>query len=262
MTMETMPMPLDALGRAPGGLEEFRVTAPREIAAMLRQLCDGSIQLNLNSSDGSVVSATVWTMDAERGSLGFAVDPEDPALHALLDAQEVVVVGYLDSVKLQFDVNDLVLVRGARASVLSCSYPREMFRFQRRGAFRVRPLLRTAPLARVRHSGIAEMQLALRVLDVSIGGCALFLPEDVPPMQPGVVLNQVQIDLDADTRFHVNLRLQHVTSLSAEPRCNALSIRRRSGVGCSRSLEEDAPDVTLFHTLRRLSPSAPAPICR
>jgi hypothetical protein len=29
-------------------------------------------------------------------------------------------------------------------------------------------------------------------------------------------MNQVQIDLDADTRFHVNLRLQHVTSLNAE----------------------------------------------
>jgi c-di-GMP-binding flagellar brake protein YcgR len=73
-------------------------------------------------------------------------------------------------------------------------------------------------MARVRHTEIAEMQLALRVLDVSIGGCALFLPDDVPPMQPGVVLNQVQIELDADTRFHVNLRLQHVTSLNSEAR--------------------------------------------
>ena len=212
--METMPMPLDALGALPGGLDEFRLTSPREIAAMLRQLCDGSVQLNLNASDGSVVSATVWTMDAERGDIGFNVDPDDPALHALMESDECVVVGYLDSVKLQFDVSNLVLVRGARASVLSCNYPREMFRFQRRNAYRVRPLLRSMPVARVRHTDIAEMQLSLRVLDVSIGGCALFLPDDVPPMQVGGVINQVQIDLDADTRFHVNLRLQHVTSLN------------------------------------------------
>jgi c-di-GMP-binding flagellar brake protein YcgR len=214
--METMPMPLDALGSLPGGLDEFRITAPREIAAMLRQLCDGSVQLNLNASDGSVVSATVWTMDAERGSLGFNVDPADPALNMLLECDEVVVVGYLDNVKLQFDVGNLVLVHGPRACVLTCGYPRELFRFQRRSAYRVRPLLRSVPVARVRHTDIAEMQLALRVLDVSIGGCALFLPDDVPPMQVGGVMNQVQIDLDADTRFHVNLRLQHVTSLNAD----------------------------------------------
>jgi c-di-GMP-binding flagellar brake protein YcgR len=214
--METMPMPLDSLGAAPGGLDEFRITAPREIAAMLRHLCDASVQMNLNAANGSVVSATVWTSDAARGSIGFNVDPADPALNALLDCQEVVVVGYLDSVKLQFDVGDLVMVHGARSSVLTCGYPRELYRFQRRSAYRVRPLMRGTPVARVRHTDIAEMQLALRVLDVSIGGCALFLPDDVPPMQVGGVMNQVQIDLDADTRFHVNLRLQHVTSLNAD----------------------------------------------
>ena len=211
-------MPLDALGAGPSGLDEFRITGPREIGAMLKQLCDGSVQLNLNASNGSVVSATVWALDAARGSLGFNVDPTDPALSALLESQEVVVVGYLDSVKLQFDAYNLVLVHGLRASVLNCALPRELFRFQRRNAFRVRPLMRGSPVARVRHSEIAEMQLALRVLDVSIGGCALFLPDDVPLMQPGTMLNHVQIDLDADTRFHVNLRLQHVTSLNNDAR--------------------------------------------
>ena len=209
-------MPLDALGAAPGGLDDFRITTPREIAAMLRQLVDGNVELYLNAANGSVVHATLWTVDAERGSLGLSVEADDPALQAMLECQEVVVVGYLDSVKLQFDAHNLVLVRGARSSVLNCGMPRELFRFQRRGAYRVRPVLRSSPVARLRHTDIAEMQLALRVVDVSIGGCALFLPDDVPPMQPGVVLNQVLFELDADTRFHVNLRLQHVTSLNSE----------------------------------------------
>ena len=212
--METMPMPLDALGAAPGGLDEFRISAPREIAAVLRQLCDASARLHLNARDGSVVNATLWTTDAQRGSVGFNVDPDDPALNALQECGEVVVVGYLDSVKLQFDVGRLMLVLGQQASVLCCSYPREVYRFQRRNAYRVRPLMRTAPVARLRHTDIAEMQLALRLIDVSIGGCALFLPADVPPMQVGGVMNQVELELDADTRFRVNLRLQHVTSLN------------------------------------------------
>ena len=69
----------------------------------------------------------------------------------------------------------------------------------------------------MRHPVIAEMRLALRVIDMSIGGCALFLPEDVPAMQPGMVMNQVQIDLDADTRIVANVRRQqHVSVLNPE----------------------------------------------
>jgi flagellar brake protein len=217
--MQTLPIPLDALGNAGSagnGLDDFRVSEPREVAVMLRQLLEASAPLNLNASDGSVVAATLWAADAQRGSIGLNVDAQDPALHALLECQEVVVVGYLDSVKLQFDVHHGVLVHGHRASVLNCSYPRELFRFQRRSAYRVRPLLRETPVARLRHTTIAEMPLTLRVLDLSIGGCALFLPDDVPAMQPGGLLNQVQFELDADSRFVVNLQLLHVTSLGAE----------------------------------------------
>ena len=185
---------------------------------MLRQLLDGSVRLNLNGSDGCAVAVTVWAVDTEHHSLSFSVDGQDPALQALLECEETVVVGYMESVKLQFDIRNLVLVHGLRASVLRCSYPREVFRFQRRGTYRVRPLPRSSPMARVRHTDIADMQLALRVVDVSIGGCALFLPDDVPPMQPGGVINRVEITLDADTRFHVDLRLQHVTSLHIDSR--------------------------------------------
>jgi c-di-GMP-binding flagellar brake protein YcgR len=214
--METLPMPLDALSAAHGGLDDFRITSPREIAAMLRQFQDGNLLLNLNGSNGGMLSTTLWSVDAVKGKLSFSADADAPVTQQLVDSEEVVVVGYLDSIKVQFDVGNLVLVRSPGGSAISTAFPRELFRFQRRNAFRVRPLLRSTPLARVRHPAIAEMQLALRVLDVSIGGCALFLPDDVPAMQPGTVMNQVQMDLDADTRFHASLRLQHVTGINPD----------------------------------------------
>jgi c-di-GMP-binding flagellar brake protein YcgR len=213
--METMPMPLDALG-ANGGLDEFRVDSPREVATLLRQLLDGSAVLNLSAADGSVVCGTLWTADAERGTIGFNVEASDPALPALLECDDAVAVGYLDNVKVQFDVNHPMLVRSPAACILNCRYPSELYRFQRRGAYRVKLPMRNAPVARLRHSSIAEMQLALRVLDISIGGCALFLPDDLPALQPGGVLNQVEIELDVSTRFRVDLKLHHVTSLGAE----------------------------------------------
>jgi c-di-GMP-binding flagellar brake protein YcgR len=214
--MHTLPMPLDGLSAQPGGLDEFRISTPHEIGAMLKRLADANVVLNLNASAGGVVSTTLWAVDSTRGSLSFCADLADPGLTKLIDSDEAVVVGYLDNVKLQFDVSGLVLVRGSRASVLSCAWPRELFRFQRREAYRVRPLPHAVPTARLRHSEIADMQLVLRVLDLSIGGCALFLPENVPALRPGVALNRVQIELDADTRFHCDLLLQHITVLNSE----------------------------------------------
>ncbi len=211
-------MPLESLSAQNGGLDEFRITAPREIVAILKQFQDGNVLLNLNGSNGAMLSTTLWSLDPARGQLSFSADANAPVTQRLIECDEAVAVGYLDGIKVQFDVQGLVLVRGVGGSAISARLPRELFRFQRRNAFRVRPLLRTSPVARVRHPAIAEMQLALRVIDVSIGGCALFLPDDVPAMQPGMVMNQVQLDLDADTRVLANLRLQHVSVLNADAR--------------------------------------------
>ena len=90
LAMETLPMPLDALGDKPGGLAEFRIDSPREMGAVLRQLCDGSVQVYLNAKGGSVVGATLWSLDAERGTLSFNVEAHDPALNAVLECNEVV----------------------------------------------------------------------------------------------------------------------------------------------------------------------------
>jgi len=215
--METKPAPLDGMS-GNDGLDEFRVSSPRDIGVLLKQLVDGSVLLHLNSSDGHVFTSAIWTLDSGRATLGFNADPKDPAMQSILQSDEVVVVCYLDSVKIQFDVHNLVLVHGNRASVLSCPFPRVMYRFQRRNAFRVRPLMRAAPVARLRHPDLPDTEFALRVIDVSIGGCALFLPVDVPAMNAGVLLQNVRIELDGDTRLYVSLRLQHVTSLNAEAR--------------------------------------------
>ena len=216
--METQPAPLDGMS-GKDALDEFRISSPRDIGTLLKQLLDGAIVLSLHGSDGSVFRSAIWTMDSARATIGFNADPNDPAMQAIVHSHEAVtVVGYLDSVKVQFDVRHPVLVHGNRASVLSCPFPREMYRFQRRNAFRVRPLMRSAPVARLRHPGQQDSEVALRVIDLSIGGCALFLPSDVPALTAGVTLGGVRMELDEDTRLDVNLRLQHVTSINNENR--------------------------------------------
>ena len=213
--MITQPVPLDAPGSAAGRFDAFRLEAPSEIATLLRQLQDGNVDVNLNGPAGTVLATTLWTADAQRGVVSFAADADDPALQDLLEGDEAVAVAYLDSIKLQFDLERLVLVRGATGCALTARYPRSVYRFQRRSGYRVRTLPRSAPTASLRHPMLPEMALTLRVLDLSVGGCALLLPDDVPPIAPGALLNGVRIELDLQTRFDTALRLQHVSSIHA-----------------------------------------------
>lgn len=214
--MPSKPMPL--IGTRDPAMDEFLVGTPGEVYSLLKQLCDGGVMVHLSSPEGLNYTTTVWALDPARGVLCLNADAQDIKLQGLLEADEVVAVAYLDSIKLQFDLHDLVLVHGGGGSALNARFPRELYRFQRRSSFRVRPLLNTAPTLALRHPALPDMRLALRVLDVSIGGAALFLPEDVPSIEPGLELRQVQLDLDSDTRMHVSLRVQHVTLLHAESR--------------------------------------------
>jgi c-di-GMP-binding flagellar brake protein YcgR len=214
MFQDTRPAELDASGEA-DPWAPFRVTHAPERLGLLRQLRDGSVPIMLNAPSGVVLSTTLWAVDAAQERINFSALDGEHQINEVVEANEVVAVAYLESVKLQFDLQGLVLVRGANTCALQARLPQDIYRFQRRNAYRVRPQSRNEPVARFGHPAIPEMQLALRVLDVSIGGCALWLPSDVPPLQAGTRIGEMRIELDSDTRFPASVVLQHVSMLGS-----------------------------------------------
>lgn len=203
----TQPAPIAALtGR---GIDEFRVAHPSEVLALLRRVSDSNVLVQLCAPDGAVYACTLWAVDAQQRRLSFDADPKHPQVRSLIDAGEATAMVYLDSVKLQFDLRGLVLVHGRDASALQTGLPEAMYRFQRRDSFRVKP--RQEALAHLKHPTLPEVALALRVLDVSVGGCALALPSDVPAIGAGLQLPAVRVELDAETRFVAALHVQHVS---------------------------------------------------
>lgn len=218
--MDTAPAPLDALRASDGevALDEFRIAGERDVLALLKTLLEGAVLLQLHAGDGRSTTSALWTLDPQRGTLGFNADPKDPVVEALLQSDEIVAVCYVDSVKLQFAVRNAVLVHGQRASVLMANVPREMFRFQRRNTYRVKPALRQSPMARFWHPDAPELELSLRIADMSSGGLGLFLPDEQPAMALGAKLVKVSVELDADTRFFADLELRHTSPLGKEAR--------------------------------------------
>lgn len=211
---DTCPLVPEGAGAFRSG-GEYRVTDPNEVRSLLKALLDQVVPLHLSGSDGSVYTTALWTVDATSQRMSFTADTFSPAVHDLLEAEECVAVGYLDRIKVQFDVGDLVLVQGRKSSVLQARLPGEVFRFQRRNTFRVRTIERTAPTASFRHPAIPDMTMVLRVLDVSIGGCALLLPGNAPELRPGALIPGVRLALDATTVIETGLLLHHVTSTGA-----------------------------------------------
>jgi c-di-GMP-binding flagellar brake protein YcgR len=211
MFQDTRPATLDTSG-GEDPYAEFRVSHPHERVALLRQLRDGALPVILNGPDGSTLTTTLWSLDEHAGRLHFDAGNDVPALQRLLEADEGVAVAYMDSVKLQFELQNLMLLSGATSRTLQSELPRQVWRFQRRQAYRVRAPAAQAPVARLRHPAIPDMALTLRVLDLSIGGCALWFPRDLPPLTPGTRFNGVTIELDGSTRFSIDLQLQHVTA--------------------------------------------------
>lgn len=209
-------MPLEVLAAQHGGLREFRVDSRIEIRNLLRALQDSASRVHLNAANGVVYSTTVWTLDTERETVSFAVDGEERRLTGLIEAMECVAVAYLDNVKLQFDVSELTIVRGSSSATLRAPFPSLVYRFQRRSAFRVKTGLRTGTRVRLRMAQAPDSPVELRLLDVSLGGCSLLLPADLPSVKVGELFNRVVIDLDPMTRLETGLRVQHVSPLGPE----------------------------------------------
>lgn len=203
----TQPAPMSALtGNA---IDEFRVGHPAEVMSLLRRLVDGNVLIQLSAPGGASYTTVLWAVDGQQRRISLDADPNHPQVRPLVDAGEVTAVAYLDAIKLQFDLAGLMLVHGNNASALQAALPSVLYRFQRREYFRVKT--RDSAVAHLRHPALPDMQLSLRLLDVSIGGCALSLPANTPPIAAGIRIAGVRLELDADTQVEVTLGVQHVS---------------------------------------------------
>lgn len=213
--MDSQPATLCDLPGRSMTLDDFRITSVIEIKALLKQLMETNTMVTLSGPGGSAYTTLLWTVDDARGVISFSAEANDQRLQQLLEGGELVAVAYLDSIKVQFDVDGVVLVRGAHTAV-NARYPRHFFRFQRRSFFRVRPLSGNMPCAQFRHPAIPDMSVSLRVLDISLGGVALFLPDNVPMLAAGCTLRHCQLVLDDETLLDVDLVLHHVSVMNPE----------------------------------------------
>lgn len=196
---------------------ELSLKAPAEILGLLREIRDKGLVLTLAAPDGGHYSTTLAAIDTDSQSLSFSANTVDRSLHLMVETGDVIAVAYLDRIKLQFQLANPLLVNGVQGSTLRADLPQEIFRFQRRSAYRVQPLDTTAPRATLPHPNSSGQHLYLRILDVSASGVALLAPAELvvqAPWQVGALIAPVQLQLDRSTHLELRLRVQHVSLLA------------------------------------------------
>lgn len=186
--------------------EHCRVDDALEVATLLRRLVEGDVPVNLSAAGGVRYTTALWAEDAVGGLLVFSVDAGDPRVPPLLSAGRGAAVANLDNIELRFEVHDLKLVRGRDSCALHARYPAEVYRYQRRDSFRVQPLDYSQPVVRFDHPAVAGLPLSLPVVDISNGGLALRLPDDVPALERSDPFDAV-LDLDGTATVHMGLRV-------------------------------------------------------
>jgi c-di-GMP-binding flagellar brake protein YcgR len=195
--------------------DEFRVASPAEIKAYLQQLQRENATVLLNGPPGQSLASHITTLDTAASVLGLDIglDPDDIS-QSLVANGEITAVAYLGAIKLQFELEDAVLVSGEHGTVLRSSLPERLYRFQRRQSYRVQPAGSVYP--RVVLPGGEQPGRALRVLDISIGGLALALPADTPALPAGQVASHLVLELDRITALRITLLPHHASPIAGD----------------------------------------------
>ncbi len=211
----------------------------RDILGLLQQLCDRQVPITLTRQGAEPLICCLCSVDGAQAELQFEVSDTatQPAgeVAATLQGDALSATAYLDQIRLQFDLDGVFILSttgpaGTEPLRLRSHLPALLYRFQRRQTFRVRPTLRT-PHAVLQHpqhpqhpqQAAQPVPLRLRILDLSLGGLALWLPPEITPFEPGSLLPTVQVELNSDTRFQAAMQLQNSQAGGASGRQLGLS---------------------------------------
>ena len=191
-------------------LARFVVRSRVEIVSALRQMRDQHLLVTLyyGSDTGFAVGSV---LDVHAGTDELIVDLTVDAVGraAVAAADQLVMVGFIDSVKLQFTTGRAEsLTRNGAA--FRIPLPREMLRLQRRASLRVKT---PALLCHVPVSPGGTQHAVLRVIDLGLGGLSMQGPFDPSLFTIGRVFEHCQIQTSSGRRFDVTLRVRHIERL-------------------------------------------------
>lgn len=191
-------------------LERFALYGRQEIVGLLRELRDRQVLVTLyyDQSARFAVSNVLDVNDA-LDEVVFDCAADRSAQGALCEASEIVLVGFIDNAKIQFNLGGAEPVSHHGRAGFRVALPKYLLRMQRRSAARHRPSVDQPATCLVPIAGDAGRFEAVPVLDISVGGLAIA----VRPRQfemSNQVLSPCYLDLPEVGQVNVSLRVRYL----------------------------------------------------
>lgn len=208
----------------------WTLTQPDAIATELQRLVDGGVTCLLRPEDGNDLLAQPVAVSLSGGYIDWRLCGADAHASALQAQSRVRVSATLGPVDLLFEGSSFVIYR-SDPQAFRCAIPGQVLRVQRREHYRVRmrAYSRGGPSVLFRLEGHRD-PLKVRMLDLSVGGCGLLLPQGLASQafMPGDKLRAVRVELDADMTLLVAAVVRWSTPVRDK---DTLLVRLR--VGCA-----------------------------
>ncbi len=199
-------------------LESFMVYARVEIIAMLRQLMQHNVLVSAyyDKNQGCAVTALL-AVNPDFEELVFDLPSEAYAARKLLASEGVIFVAFVESIKMQFTVTGAAPTQHDGKPAFRVRLPEQVLRLQRRDYFRVK-----TPIAKPAHCLVPmsednQRYEKLRMLDISVGGCALQTSAERFALKSGQDLNGCILDLPGIGGINVNIKVRHVEPMQRDP---------------------------------------------
>lgn len=191
-------------------LSPYRVAGPVAIKSVMKDLIvrRALIALYARRNFDEFVVTQLVRFDDRHLDLDFVTD--EARRTAILSGAGAVVIGFLDTIKVQFEVGDLRVVDSADGPVLRAAMPQEVFRIQRRDAFRVRPLASEPVVCQVRDGQGGET--GYRVIDFSATGLSLSVTPGESLPEEGTVLRHCRIEVGQRIAIPCDVLVRHVSA--------------------------------------------------
>lgn len=224
-------------------LAPYRVVGATGIRSLLKDLVARRSLVALyppRSYDASAITQVV-RFDDEVVDLDLVSDQR--LREAVLAGGAGVVVGVVDTIKIQFDVSRPKVVDAPGGAVLRCALPSVAFRIQRRDAFRVRPLMKEPAYCRLVDPEGGES--VLPVIDFSIAGLALSFAPGARAPERGDVLRDCRFEIGRQVAIRCDMVVRNViedTTSDHAPRRVGCEFQRLS-VEAERTLQRAVMDI-------------------
>lgn len=207
------------------GMEKYLLHTSREIVALLKALAKKPdlITARLPHTGHSVITAVLDILPG-RNLLILDYGPNESLNNELLAAERIVCTAHHEMVETRFNCSNVQRVKYKGAPAFAVPVPDSVLYLQRRGYFRIKPLISHPAFISLMRDG--EHPLKLQIIDIGIKGLSLADRGLISKVSVGDQIADCKLTLPANPSVNVNFEIRYITDISTK---NGESVQRVGG---------------------------------